>query len=266
MTKQPALYIPHGGGPCFFMDWTLGPKNTWDKMEDWLKNLSSSFDRPDAIIVVSAHWETDNQIYVSSLSKPDLIYDYYGFPEHTYALTYPAAGSPELAAQIVAQLTRENIKCHVDTRRGFDHGVFIPFKLIYPDADIPIVQLSLHADLDPAFHRRVGQTLSSFRDQNVLIAGSGMSYHNLKKMMRGKGAETESQVFDDWLTSTCQLEEKERNARLINWASAPYAMAAHPKAEHLLPLMVIAGTSTEKGERVFSDQVMGAWVSAFRFG
>jgi len=267
--RQPAFYIPHGGGPCFFMDWTLGPADTWDKMKGWLQNLSSSITtKPSAIIVISAHWETEKQIYVSGNSQPDLIYDYYGFPDHTYNLSYPAPGSPQLASEIANQLNRDNIKCDIDGSRGFDHGTFIPFKLIYPEADIPIVQLSLRADLDPEFHINVGRSLSSFRDNNILIVGSGMSYHNLKEMMKGEDATDaldESEAFNSWLNESSLLNSAERNQQLINWASAPSAIAAHPREEHLLPLMVIAGTSTDKAENIFTDKVMGARVSAYRF-
>ena len=264
--KQPAIYLPHGGGPCFFMDWTLGPADTWDNMEKWFRGLAQDIGtRPDAIIMISAHWETDEQIYVSSGQQPGLIYDYYGFPEHTYKLTYPAPGSPELANQIAQQLASNGIECTLDAERGYDHGTFIPLKLIYPQANIPVVQLSLRSDLDPAFHIKIGQMIAGFREKNILILGSGMSYHNLKKMMRGEGAKIESEKFDNWLSDVCELDTKQRNEQLINWRKAPYASDAHPREEHLLPLMVISGSASQRGEKIFSDEVMGANVSAFSF-
>lgn len=267
MAKQPSLYIPHGGGPCFFMDWTFGPANTWDKMENWLKNLASTLkQQPSAIIIISAHWETKDQVCVTSGSMPKLIYDYYGFPAHTYELTYPSPGSPKLAKQVVEQLNNDDIVCETDSERGFDHGVFIPLKLIYPAANIPIVQLSLRADLDPSFHIRVGESLSAFRNKNIIIVGSGMSYHNLNKFMKGTGAEDESLAFNQWLTKSCLLETQERNRQLIKWYLAPFAKVSHPREEHLLPLMVIAGSATEKGKTIYSDQVMGTHISAIQFG
>lgn len=264
--KQPAIYLPHGGGPCFFMDWTLGPADTWDNMEKWLRGLAEDIGtQPDAIIVISAHWETDDQVRVSSGQQPDLIYDYYGFPEHTYKLTYPAPGSPQLANQIAQQLMNNGIKCALDAERGYDHGTFIPLKLIYPQADIPVVQLSLRSDLDPAFHIEIGQALAGFREKNILIIGSGMSYHNLKKMMRGEGAKTESVKFDNWLSDACKLDATQRNDQLTHWRKAPNASDAHPREEHLLPLMVISGSAFQRGQKIFSDEVMGAKVSAFLF-
>ena len=263
---QPSLFIPHGGGPCFFMEWTMGPPDTWDRMADWLRGFAATLPkRPAAVVVISGHWE-ESVFAVTSAARPPLIYDYYGFPEHTYDLTYPAPGSPALAHRIVAMLTRAGLPSHADDQRGFDHGVFIPFKLMFPDADIPIVQVSLHTNLDPALHLEVGHALAPLRKEGVLIVGSGMSYHN----MRGFGdprSRPDSDVFDTWLTSAvAQTDAGSRNEALRNWASAPAARVAHPREEHLIPLMVVAGASSDgPGERVFSDHPMETAISAFRF-
>ena len=265
--RMPTLYIPHGGGPCFFMDWTMGPANTWDKMQGWLTQLSDTIQSaPKAIVVISAHWESE-MVTINNGAYPPLLFDYYGFPEHTYQLQYAAPGSPDLAEKIAALFSASAIKSTMDSERGFDHGVFIPLLLAYPEANIPIVQVSLNASLDPALHLQIGVALASLRSEGVLIIGSGMSYHNMKKLMRKDNPNRESDQFDAWLTQTCQLPAKERDSRLCSWASAPAAKDAHPREEHLMPLMVIAGAAGDDcGTRVFSDRVMGATVSAYQFG
>ena len=269
MTKHraPTLYIPHGGGPCFFMEWTMGPPDTWDRMGAWLEQLGESIGRkPAAIVVISAHWEAD-VLSVTGAAKPPLLYDYFGFPPHTYKLRYDAPGSPELAQKVRELLGKAGMPSIADRGRGLDHGVFIPFKLIYPDADIPIVQLSLKTGLDPALHLAMGRAIAPLRDQNVLIVGSGMSYHNMQAFMRGEPPSL-SGIFDSWLTGAVTDPDPEsRNAKLAHWAEAPSARDAHPREEHLIPLMVAAGAAeTDLGRRVYADHVMGATVSAYQFG
>lgn len=266
---QPTLFIPHGGGPCFFMDWSLmgEPANTWDKTADWLKNLAATLpERPKAIIVISGHWE-EAVFTAATAPQPEMIFDYYGFPKHTYELSYPAPGSTELANRIVQLLTEAGIAAKTDAKRGFDHGVFIPFLLAFPDADIPVVPLSLKRNLDPAEHMAAGQALKTLRDEGVLIVGSGMSYHNMHAF-RTPSATAPSKAFDDWLTaSLAQDDPAVRSDALNRWAEGPAARNAHPREEHLLPLMIAAGAGDDdKGARIFSDVVMQATVSAFRFG
>lgn len=264
--KMPTVYIPHGGGPCFFMEWTMGPRNTWDKMAAWLKSLDGSLPRtPTALLVVSAHWETKEPTVIASAAPP-LLFDYYGFPEHTYELTWPAPGSPELATRVGQLLASAGIASSRETERGFDHGVFIPLKVAYPDARIPTVQLSLQSGLDPKTHLAIGRALAPVRDEGVLIVGSGMSYHNMRDLLTGTGAQ-HSERFDEWLASAVEKEPDARNAELVAWTKAPAARASHPREEHLLPLMVVAGAAvTDRGKQVFRDHVMGACVSAVRFG
>lgn len=266
-TSLPALYIPHGGGPCFFMDWTMGPQDTWDRMAHWLEGIPATLPmQPDAIVVISAHFEEEITT-ITGNPQPTLIYDYYGFPEHTYTLTYPAPGNPALAQKIHTLLTSAGIIARLDPHRGFDHGLFVPLKLIYPKANIPIVQVSLTSDLDPAAHFAVGQALASLRTENILIIGSGMSYHNLGKLFDGS-AGTTSDCFDMWLTATVTATDTDlRKQQLMGWSTAPAARDAHPREDHLLPLMVIAGTAAdEQAQCVFTDRVMGATVSAYQFG
>jgi aromatic ring-opening dioxygenase catalytic subunit (LigB family) len=263
-TRQPSLFIPHGGGPCFFMEWS--PRDTWAQMQHFLEEVAGTLPaKPRAIVVVSGHWE-EHAFTANTSALPPLLFDYYGFPEHTYRLEYPAPGNPELAHQIGALMTAAGLPFGEDDTRGYDHGVFIPLKVMLPEADIPIVQLSLLNGLDPATHIRAGQALALLRDDNVLIIGSGMSYHNLRAF--GPAGRAPSEAFDAWLSDAVQAPTATaRNAQLMQWAQAPAARQAHPREEHLLPLMVAAGAAGEdRGNKVYADHVNGLAISAFRFG
>ncbi len=264
---QPVFYIPHGGGPCFFMEWKMGPADTWYAMANWLSSMSSALQqKPSSILVISAHWET-SVLSVTASESPPLIYDYYGFPPHTYKLQYPAPGDVRLANTVTKLFEGSNFEVDQDAERGLDHGVFIPFKLIYPEADIPIVQLSLLAGLDPAAHIQIGESIRSLREQGILIVGSGLSSHNLDAMMRPSGDLEGSSEFNEWLVDACGAEPEARNKKLIDWESAPAARQVHPREEHLLPLMVAAGAAGEdQGCCVFRDKVLGATAVAIRFG
>ncbi len=261
----PTLFIPHGGGPCFFMDWTMGPPDTWVRMADFLKNLGASVGRrPKAVLVISGHWE-EPEFTIGSGINPSLIYDYSGFPPHTYQLKYAAQGAPELALRVQELLRAAEIHAATNPDRGWDHGVFIPFKLIFPDADVPIVQISLKAGLDPTEHIAAGRALAPLRKEDVLIVGSGMSFHNLRGFRPGGVVEASDQ-FDQWLTDAV-IDPDSRERKLVGWANAPAAREAHPREEHLIPLMVAAGAGRgDTGRKIFSDRVMGATVSAFQFG
>lgn len=266
MKRMPTLFIPHGGGPCFFMDWTMGPANTWERMRGWLEGLAASLpEKPTAILVISGHWETRVPT-VQTASAPPLLFDYSGFPKHTYELTWPAPGSPELAARVRELLQSAGIESATDERRGFDHGVFVPLKVVFPEASIPTVQLSLQTQLDPEQHLAIGRALAPLRDEGILIVGSGMSYHNMRGFMSGTGRAA-SERFDAWLADAVERAPSERDAALAKWAAAPAARESHPREEHLLPLMVAAGAAgTDPGKRIFRDDVMGVFVSAVQFG
>lgn len=262
--RQPTLFIPHGGGPCFFMDWD--PPDTWNRLAAWLRGLAATLpERPRALLVVSGHWE-EAVPTVLSAANPSLLFDYYGFPPHTYALRWPAAGSPDLAARVGELLAAAGISWRAEPGRGYDHGVFVPLKLAFPEADVPTVQLSLRAGLDPVDHLALGRALAALRDEGVLVLGSGMSYHN----MRGfgtPGALADSKAFDAWLAETVAEKPSARDERLVRWSTAPSARACHPREEHLLPLLVVAGAGgRDPGRQVFRDEVMGVVVSAVRFG
>jgi aromatic ring-opening dioxygenase catalytic subunit (LigB family) len=259
----PSIYIPHGGGPCFFMEWQ-GDAHLWDKMGDFLRGLGRSLaTKPKAIVVVSAHWE-EHEFSVTSQAQPPLLYDYYGFPAHTYALKYPAPGSPSLAQRIVDLLGAAGLPARMDAARGLDHGVFIPLLLMYPAADIPVVQLSLKAGLDPQTHIAAGRALAPLRDEGVLLLGSGMSFHNMPGFFHG-GFDAPSRSFDAWLEQAASTEPAVRSAMLGAWEQAPGARASHPREEHLLPIMVMAGASDGPGKKIFECDIKGSTISAFSF-
>lgn len=265
-TRMPTVFIPHGGGPCFFMEWQ--PRDAWDKMAAYLRGIAASLPRtPRAIVMVSAHW-LESDVTVTSGAQPGLIYDYYGFPPHTYELKYPAPGDPALAARIVGLLGQAGIAAREDAQRGFDHGMFIPLLLMFPQAQVPVVQLSLRQSLDPAAHLAIGQALEALRDDDVLIVGSGMSFHNMRGYGDPRFAPV-SDVFDGWLSAAVQAAPEVRTRQLSTWDQAPGARLCHPPRaeEHLLPLMVVAGAGgQDAGAKVFSDRVMQTTLSAFQFG
>jgi aromatic ring-opening dioxygenase catalytic subunit (LigB family) len=268
--RLPTLYIPHGGGPCFFMETPPGlPKNLWDGMAAYLCGIDASLGgRPRAVLVISGHWETEHPT-VNVAERPSLLFDYYGFPEHTYHLTYPAPGSPALASRVRELLARAGIESGSESARGLDHGVFIPFKLIYPQADVPIVQLSLQRNLDADDHLRIGRALAPLRDEGILIVGSGMSYHNLRELfVDAPRVNQPAEQFDRWLGDAVTGQDADTRWRsLAGWADAPGARTAHPHAEHLLPLMVAAGAAAQdRARRTYHEPLLGKPIAGFQFG
>ena len=264
-TRQPAIFLPHGGGPCFFMEWTWGPADTWNATQHFLEGLAATLPvPPQAIVVVSGHWE-EPAFTAGAAASPQLIFDYSGFPEHTYRLTWPAPGDPELAARVISLLGQARLPAALSPSRGFDHGVFVPMKVAFPEARIPVVTLSLAGSLDPALHLAAGRALTPLRDEGVLIVASGMSFHNLRGYFRPETRER-ARAFDAWLTKAVESPAAERDALLTEWRAAPFAAYAHPREEHLIPLMVAAGAGGDApGKRIFMDEPMGATLSAYRF-
>ena len=263
--RQPAIFLPHGGGPCFFMDWTWGPRDTWQPTQRFLESVAGSLsEKPKALLVISGHWE-EPAFTAGTAAKPELIFDYSGFPAHTYKLTWPAPGDPALAARVAELLRQAGLPSTTDSTRGYDHGVFVPLKVAFPQADIPVVTLSLDQSLDPAMHVAAGRALSPLRDEGVLIIGSGMSFHNLRGYFRPETPER-ARAFDTWLAGAVESPATKRDALLTNWREAPFADYAHPREKHLIPLMVAAGAGGEAaGKRIFTDEPMGAKISAYRF-
>jgi aromatic ring-opening dioxygenase catalytic subunit (LigB family) len=263
----PTLFIPHGGGPCFFMDPNGGASDPmWRPMEAYLAGLIDSLpERPRAILMISGHWEeTDVTVHVGE--RPELLFDYYGFPEHTYRLKWDAPGAPDVARRAASLLRGAGFVTREESERGWDHGVFIPMMVSVPDADIPLAQMSLRADLDPADHIAIGRALAPLRDEGVLIVGSGMSFHNLR--VRGDAAVGPSIEWDAALTDAVTDPDPARRAeRVAAWATLPHARFAHPREEHLIPLMVALGAGGgEAAVRDHQSSVLGWAVSGYRFG
>jgi aromatic ring-opening dioxygenase catalytic subunit (LigB family) len=237
-----------------------------EALERYLQSIPTQLPRrPKALLVVSAHWEEPVPT-VMTHPQPPMFYDYYGFPEAAYRVTWPAPGAPEVAKRVRELLGAANIPSAEDPKRGFDHGTFVPLKVAYPAADIPTLQLSLQAGLDPRAHLAIGRALRPLRDEGVLLVGSGMSFHDLRALL-GRGAESASKVFDGWLLETVQAAAAARDHNLERWASAPGSRQAHPREEHLLPLMVIAGAAGEdRGTVPYQGAFCGAHISAAHFG
>lgn len=257
--RLPALYLPHGGGPSFFM--TGERKQRYQATEDFLRGVLAQLPAlPRAILLCTAHWETPVASFTGA-ARPGLIYDYYGFPPETYTLRYDAPGDPALAERAAALLRTAGHDARVDPTYGWDHGVFIPLKVMRPAADIPVVAMSLHASLDPALHGAWGTALAPLRDDGVLIVGAGMSYHNLRDFATHAPA---SHAFHDWLDEALSGDRDERITRLAQWSRAPGGRASHPREEHLLPLMVASGAGSDvPGRRLWRGAVgptaLGAW-------
>ena len=262
----PTYFISHGGGPWPWMKEQMGGR--YDRLEAALHEMPQQLGTtPKAVLVVSGHWE-EPEFTVMATEQPPMIYDYYGFPEHTYRIHYKAPGSPQTAARVRELLEQAGIGARVDAERGFDHGTYSPLAVIYPEARVPVLQLSLKNGYDPAQHLAAGRALKPLRDEGVLILGSGLSYHNLRQF--GPGARVPSAAFDRWLDETLvHSSPAERTARLIAWDRAPAARQAHPREDHLLPLMVAVGAAEdEPATRVYHEDDFsgGISVSSFRFG
>jgi len=259
---SPVIYIPHGGGPLPLMG---DPKHL--KLIQLLTDLPSSLRRPSSIVVFSAHWEGD-LVQITGSAKPPMVYDYGGFPPETYQIQYPAPGNPGLAKQIQGLLEASHIDSKIDVDRGFDHGAFVPLKLMYPQADIPCVQLSLLSNMNPKDHIQIGEALAPLLSQNILFLGSGYSFHNMAALSQSGDSQEDPQnlAFENWLIETCTsqaLSNAQREERLIHWDTAPAARYCHPREEHLLPLHLCYGLKSSAAKLIFSDLVFGKQVSGF---
>jgi aromatic ring-opening dioxygenase catalytic subunit (LigB family) len=261
---QPTFFLNHGGGPCFFI--RSGPmRETWKPLEDYLAGFASALSEPPvALLVISGHWE-EAVPTVNASPSPPLLFDYRGFPDYTYQLTWPAPGSPEIAARVRKLLHDAGLSSAADERRGYDHGVFVPLKVVFPDAKIPVVQLSMQRGLDPAAHLAIGRALKPLREQGVLIIGSGQTYHNMRGF-GGTATDPKAEAFDAWLRQAV-TNTGTRERSLIDWEHAPGARDAQPHEDHLLPLMVAAGAAPGETAIIdFHGHAMGKPISGFRFG
>ncbi len=253
--RMPVAFVPHGGGPWPFMDNDFGDPEGVAGLRRYLESLQSlPRTPPRALLVVSAHWEASVPT-VMTHARPPMLFDYYGFPPSTYRLSWPAAGDAKLAGRVRGLLEGAGFKTGEDAERGFDHGTFVPMMLTYPRADLPVVQLSLEKGLDPARHLAMGRALAPLRDEGVFIIGSGMTFHNLRIFFDGRGVPV-AEAFDAWLKEACLAPAPVRNESLARWEQAPGARAAHPREEHLLPLMVVAGAAGD-------DRATVAWNGTF---
>ena len=268
MTKEeksqlaPVLYIPHGGGPL-----PLFAHAGHEALVRFLRAIPAELGTPEAILLISAHWEATVPT-VTGGAQPNLLFDYYNFPTEAYQIEYPAPGHPQLAGKIQQLLGDSGVTAEIDTRRGFDHGLFVPLKLMYPEATIPCVQLSLMQGLDPAAHIRIGKALAGLRTENILTIGSGFSFHNMKAFSFSDSPvpDEKNDRFDRWLQDICTHPThapEAREAKLVAWDQAEHARYCHPREEHLLPLHVCCGMAGTPARVVFNDFILGKRATAF---
>lgn len=265
--RLPTYFLSHGGGPWPWMkDFRPG---AYDQLEASLHDVRRELGRaPRAVLMISGHWEA-SRFLLSSSARPPMVFDYHGFPEPTYRIRYDAPGDPVLAERIRGLIERGGLPSGLDPQRGFDHGTFTLMHTMYPEANMPLVQLSLRASLDPAEHMKLGELIAPLRDEEVLIVGSGFSFHDTRKIMSGEGSAA-SVAFDQWLNDTLvDSSPEDRMQRLLRWEAAPAARAAHPREDHLIPLMVAAGAAgNDAGVRIYHQRdFMGSiTTSSYRFG
>lgn len=264
------LFIPHGGGPLPL----LGDPG-YAGLASALRGLHGTLSSSRAIILVTAHWEADLPC-VATAARPSMLYDYYGFPEESYRFEYPAPGATELSGAAVSALDAAGIGAQCDADRGFDHGTFVPMMLMRPEADIPILQMSLMASLDPARHLAMGRALASLLDDDITLIGSGFSFHNINALRGRAPIEREqgyaqARAFHAWIDeAVCspELSPDDRSERLAAWESAPGARFCHPREEHLMPLHVCLGAALQSGmsvRQIFNEPVKGFQTSGYHW-
>ena len=250
---MPSLFISHGSPMTAIMD---------TPAHRWLKSLASDLPRPKAILVATAHFEEDVPVFTSD-AKPDMIYDFGGFPQLLYEIVYPAPGEPDLALKAAHLVNDAGFRTGLVQNRGFDHGTWVPLKLMYPDADIPVVQVSVQHEKGPAHHISLGQALAPLRGEGVLIMGSGSLTHNLWELSRNR-ADVDAQAkdwvvaFTEWVAE--KVEAGDADAIANYRSQAPFAKENHPRDEHFLPLpfaMGAAGKGGSKGQRVHASYDYG---------
>ena len=266
--RFPTFFLSHGGGPWPYLD--AQARGPYARLEQSLEELPRQLPgKPEAILVVSGHWE-EKDVAVMSGAAPPMIYDYGGFPEELYHIRYAAAGSPRLAQRAQSLIQQASLPARLDRERGFDHGVYSILAVTYPQADVPVFQVSLRSDLDPETHLRIGRALAPLRDEGVLIIGSGSSYHNLRRFFGPRVRRRDAAQFDGWLQETLvESSPASRTERLLEWQRAPAAREAHPREEHLIPLHVVVGAAEEEpGRAVYAqDDFLGSIaLSSYRFG
>ena len=272
--RLPVFFIPHGGGPWPFMhgpEGILPDNDPWKELQNYMQGFDAALGRrPKAVLVISAHWADTEALTVSTAKQPGMYFDYYGFPPHTYALNYPAHGAPDIAEHVRGVLADSGIETNADAERGYDHGVFIPFMMMYPKADVPIVMMSLDPAMTAERHFTIGKALERLRDEDILIVASGLSYHNMRMFYRRDPAHIEqANRFDAWLKDALETPDTEKRlAQLAAWKDNPDALASHvPDHDHLIPVFVAAGAAgSDAGKLAFHGNFLGKHYSAYRFG
>jgi 4,5-DOPA dioxygenase extradiol len=259
--KFPTIFLNHGGGPLPLLN-----DRAHANLVRHLKSLANTIPRPRMILLSSAHWETEVITLIGS-AEPKLLYDYYGFPPESYSIEYPAKNSPDLVTKCRDFLRKAGISTAFDAQRGYDHGVFVPLKLMYPEGDIPVVQVSLPISRNPELVYEIGKALKSLREEGVLILGSGLSFHNLSAFFQSDCVKSSrSNQFDKALKEAC-LHSESRRADLMRWSSFPHSRYCHPTDDHLMPLLFAAGAADgEPCKIIYEDDLMGAKISGFQFG
>ncbi|MCB1348589.1 MAG: class III extradiol ring-cleavage dioxygenase [Paracoccaceae bacterium] len=262
--RQPTYFISHGGGPW---PWIDDMRAALAPLDASLAALPGELPEPPAaVLMISGHWEAP-EVRVMHSARPPMVYDYYNFPPHTYDITYPAPGAPALAETAAQLIAEAGLPVALDETRGFDHGTFVPAYVMYPEAQVPVFQVSMLESYDPADHVRLGRALAPLRDAGVVIVGSGLSYHNLR--LFGPNARVPSEAFDAWLGETLALPAAERTARLLDWESAPYARTCHAREDHLVPLFAALGAAEDApATRTYHQKMIfgGVTASSWRFG
>jgi len=259
----PSIYLFHGGGPYPL---TTDPSQL--SIRKFLQELPKKIPTPKSILLISAHWESPT-ISILNKKEPNLLFDYYGFPKDLYNFKYPTKNDLDLVNKMTLLFDQNNITYKMDNERDYDHGVFVPLLLMYPEANIPVAQISLVKGLDPATHLKIGEVLAPLRNEGVLILGSGSSFHGFFVNLESEELAKHSQNFDKYLDDVCtnkSYSSSERKKMLIDWKKAPSAKFAHPREEHLLPLMVNMGAADGvAGERIYEDYYMEYKMGAYLF-
>jgi aromatic ring-opening dioxygenase catalytic subunit (LigB family) len=261
--RLPTYFISHGGGPWPWIKDQV--PFDYSALEESLQSIPAELGPdPEAVLCITAHWEAP-VFTVSAGANPGMLYDYGGFPEFTYQLQYPAPGHPGVAARVTELLASAGIASAGDEVRGYDHGTFVPLFVSWPDARVPVVQMSLRYGLDPEEHLALGRALAPLRDEGVVIIGSGLSYHNLRRF--GPDATVPSVQFDEWLAHALASDPATRTKELVAWEQAPAARICHPREEHLIPLLVAVGAAEdEQAVRNYHGPMAAAVASGYRFG
>jgi aromatic ring-opening dioxygenase catalytic subunit (LigB family) len=264
MTRLPTYFISHGGGPW---PWVPQMRAQFVNLEASLKKMVADLpELPRAVLSISGHWEGDD-FAVMAHPNPPMVYDYSGFPPETYQITYPAPGAPDIAARTRDLLAAAGLPTHLDTVQGYDHGTFVPLYIMFPEANVPVYQISLKRNYSPAEHLAMGRALAPLRDEGVMIVGSGLSYHNLR--LFGPGAKVPSEAFDAWLDEALQEAPEARTQSLLDWESAPYARVCHKEEDHFVPIFAALGAAEgERATRIYHDVGLmgGVTASSYQFG